>query len=94
MLSNFVYMQNIKAVLFDLDGVLVEMPDAHYEALNRALGLFGATIGREEHMSTFNGLSSRQKIDSLVEAGRLPDGLKELINAIKQKYTKEVIPKY
>lgn len=86
--------KNIKAVLFDLDGVLVDMPDGHYEALNRALGLFGAQIEREEHMSMFNGLSTRKKVDLLVQCERLPDGLKELINRVKQKYTKEVIPKY
>ncbi len=86
--------KNIKAILFDLDGVLVDMPDGHYEALNRALRLFGAEIGREEHTSMFNGLSTRKKIDLLVQCERLPDGLKELINRVKQKYTKEVIPKY
>ena len=28
----------IKAVLFDMDGVLVEAKDWHYEAFNKALG--------------------------------------------------------
>lgn len=86
--------KNIKAILFDLDGVLVDMPDGHYEALNKALALFGAYIDRDEHMTLFNGLSSRKKIEMLEQSGRLPDGLKETINRIKQKYTKEVIPKY
>ena len=85
---------NIKAVLFDLDGVLVDMPDGHYEALNKALSLFGACIERDEHLQSFNGLPSRKKIESLEESGRLPDGLREMINSIKQKYTKEIIPKY
>jgi len=84
----------IKAVLFDLDGVLVDMPDGHYESLNKALGLFGATINRDEHLNYFNGLPTRKKIDKLEEDGRLPTGLRELINSIKQKYTKEIIPKY
>lgn len=84
----------IKAILFDLDGVLVDMPDGHYEALNKALSLFGASIDREEHISFFNGLPTRKKIDKLEEMGRLPAGLMEVINSIKQKYTKEIIPKY
>ncbi len=29
-----------KAIIFDLDGVLVNLPEGHYEALNKALGLF------------------------------------------------------
>ena len=83
-----------KAVLFDLDGVLVNMPDGHYEALNKALNLFGAQIEREEHHKYFNGLPTRKKIEELERQNRLPSGLKETINAMKQKYTKEIIPKY
>ncbi len=84
----------IKAILFDLDGVLVNMPEGHYEALNKALSLFGAKIDRKEHYSYFNGLPSRKKIERLEEQGRLPYGLRETINSIKQNYTKKIIPKY
>ncbi|MDD4902671.1 MAG: HAD-IA family hydrolase [Patescibacteria group bacterium] len=84
----------IKAVIFDLDGVLVNMPDGHYEALNHALSLFGAQIKREEHESFFNGLPTSKKLEKLEEMNRLPAGLRDFINAIKQKHTKEIIPKY
>ena len=83
-----------KAILFDLDGVLVNMPAGHYEALNKALMLFGAEINEDEHFNFFNGLPTRKKIDELEKQGRLPAGLREFINEIKQEYTKEVIPKY
>lgn len=83
-----------KAVIFDLDGVLVNMPDGHYEALNKAIGLFGAKIEREEHYSHFNGLPSRKKLEELEQQGRLPVGLREFINDIKQQYTKRLIPVY
>ncbi|MDO8591185.1 MAG: HAD family hydrolase [bacterium] len=84
----------IKAILFDLDGVLVNMPDGHFEALNKALSLFGAKIEQEEHFQFFNGLPTRKKIEELEKQGRVPKGLKEFINGIKQKYTKEIIPKH
>jgi len=84
----------IKAVLFDLDGVLVNMPNGHYEALNKTLKLFGAYINEEEHQKQFNGLPTKKKIEELEQQGRLPRGLKEVINTIKQKHTKEIIPKY
>src|SRR3989344_1366802 len=86
--------KNCKAILFDLDGVLVNMPDGHYEALNRALSLFGTSIEREEHYRLFNGLPTRKKIEVLEKQGRLPSGLREFINEVKQKNTKEIIPKY
>ncbi|MCF6276329.1 MAG: HAD family phosphatase [Candidatus Magasanikbacteria bacterium] len=84
----------IKAILFDLDGVLVNMPDGHYEALNKTLNLFGTQIEREEHVLNFNGLPTRKKVEKLQEQGRLPNGLVELINSVKQIHTKKIIPKY
>lgn len=83
-----------KVIIFDLDGVLVDMPDGHYEALNNALRLFGVEIGRDEHMSYFNGLPTKKKLERLEQEGRLPEGLREFINSIKQQYTKDVIPRY
>lgn len=83
-----------KAILFDLDGVLVDMPQGHYESLNRALGIFGVTIEENEHYGYFNGLPTKKKIEELQRQGRLPEGLMEFISNIKQQYTKEIIPKY
>ncbi len=81
----------IKAVLFDLDGVLVDATEWHYEALNRALGLFGYTISRYEHLTTYNGLPTRQKLEMLTVEKGFPRGLHSLVNKIKQKYTREEI---
>jgi HAD superfamily hydrolase (TIGR01509 family) len=81
----------IKAVLFDLDGVLVDATEWHYDALNRALGLFGYTIARYEHLTTYNGLPTRKKLEMLSVEKGLPKGLHSTINRIKQKYTREEI---
>lgn len=86
--------QRIKAVIFDLDGVLVNMPHGHYEALNSALSLFGVKIEEEEHHTHFNGLPTRKKLEELERQGRLPEGLREFINSVKQEHTKKVIPRY
>jgi beta-phosphoglucomutase len=80
----------IKAILFDMDGVLIDAKDWHYEALNRALGHFGFTISRESHLSTFDGLPSRTKLKMLSKSHGLPAGLHEFLNALKQSYTLEV----
>lgn len=80
----------IKAVLFDMDGVLIDAKDWHYEALNRALELFGYTISRESHLSTFDGLPTRRKLEILSAAHGLPSGLTGLINTLKQNYTIEL----
>jgi beta-phosphoglucomutase len=81
----------IKAVLFDLDGVLVDATEWHYDALNRALALFGHTIARYEHLTIYNGLPTRKKLEMLSVEKGLPRGLHAMINRIKQKFTREEI---
>ncbi|MFZ5746845.1 MAG: HAD family hydrolase [Pseudomonadota bacterium] len=85
---------NIKAVLFDLDGVLVDAREWHYEALNRALALFGYSISRYDHLTTFDGLPTREKLKQLSVTDNLPVGLHKLINSAKQSYTRDAIAQH
>ena len=61
-------MQN-KLVIFDLDGVLIESRELHYEALNDALRKVGNNfvITREEHLSLYDGLNTTKKLEMLSE---------------------------
>ena len=64
----------IKLVIFDLDGVLVEARDIHYHAFNRALASIDDQyiISREEHLSTYDGLPTRKKLEILTKEKGLP----------------------
>ncbi len=84
-------MKKIIAVIFDLDGVLIDATEWHYVALNRALTLFGFSILRHEHLSVFNGLPTRKKLEILSVEKGLPSGLHDLINRLKQVFTREEI---
>ena len=55
----------IKAILFDMDGVLIDARDWHYDALNKALDHFGYFISRDSHLSTFDGLPTKDKLKIL-----------------------------
>lgn len=79
----------IKAVVFDLDGVLVEAKDWHYEALNKALGVFGCDITYEEHLTTYDGLPTKKKLTMLNKYKNFPLELSELVYDLKQIYTNE-----
>ncbi|MBD2633878.1 HAD family phosphatase [Limnothrix sp. FACHB-881] len=81
----------IRAIFFDMDGVLVDAKQWHYEALNRALVLFGMEINLYDHLSTFDGLPTREKLKALSNTRNLPLELHELINQLKQKFTRELI---
>lgn len=80
----------IKAILFDMDGVLIDAKEWHYEALNKALNHFGYNISRESHLSTFDGLPTRHKLKILTASYGLPEGLHSFINELKQAYTLEI----
>jgi beta-phosphoglucomutase-like phosphatase (HAD superfamily) len=81
----------IKAIIFDMDGVLIEAKDWHYESLNRALGLFGYSISRYDHLVTYDGLPTKRKLEMLSLERGLPRGLHDFINEMKQIFTMEMV---
>ena len=84
-------MTRITCVLFDLDGVLVDATEWHYVALNRALALFGFDITRYEHLSDYNGLPTRKKLQMLSVEKGLPAALHKTLSRLKQVYTRDEI---
>ena len=82
-------MAKIKAILFDMDGVLIEAKDWHYEALNQALQLFGFSISRYDHLVTYDGLPTKKKLEMISLERGLPTELHPFINEMKQIYTME-----
>lgn len=86
---------DIKLVIFDLDGVLVDACEWHKDALNEALlEVAGFKIEDEEHESTFNGIPTRKKLDILTNQKRLKPENHHMVYNIKQKKTVEVIEKF
>lgn len=81
----------IKGIIFDMDGVLIEARDWHYQALNEALDLFGFEITPEMHKEEFDGLPTRIKLEKLAAAQNLPMKLHPIINRIKQERTLRII---
>lgn len=77
----------IKAVVFDMDGVLIDARDWHFQALNEALGLFGFRIDEKLHESKFDGLPTRVKLDMLSAESGLPRSLHPIIQEVKQNRT-------
>ena len=75
-----------KLVIFDLDGVLIDSKDYHYDALNEALGEEYA-ISREEHVSTYDGLPTTAKLELLSKNKGLPADRYEEIWRAKQENT-------
>ena len=77
----------VKLIIFDLDGVLVSAKNIHYDALNKALGEY--SISWNEHLSTYDGLKTSQKLDMLTKEKGLPIDEHQIIWEAKQQYTLE-----
>jgi HAD superfamily hydrolase (TIGR01509 family) len=76
----------IKLVIFDLDGVLVEAKNIHFNALNEALGL-KYSIEWNEHLSKYDGLKTNQKLEMLTKEKGLPTELYKQVWDEKQRLT-------
>jgi HAD superfamily hydrolase (TIGR01509 family) len=76
----------IKLVIFDLDGVLVEAKNIHFDALNEALGSKYA-IEWNEHLSEYDGLKTNQKLEMLTKEKGLPIELYKQVWDEKQRLT-------
>lgn len=81
-----------KLVIFDLDGVLIDSREMHYEALNCALRnvSWDYVINREEHLSLYDGLPTSKKLSMLTERKGLPVDKHQQIWEDKQKATFEI----
>ena len=86
----------IKLIIFDLDGVLVDARELHYEALNNALGNIDQKfiINRDEHLSSYDGLNTTKKLEMLSERKGLPIELHDVVWKKKQEMTLKIIDSF
>lgn len=85
-----------KLIIFDLDGVLIDSRELHYESLNQALNNVGNQyiISREEHLSIYDGLNTTKKLELLAKNKNLPRNVFNQIWEDKQISTFKLIKKF
>jgi len=85
-----------KLVIFDLDGVLIDSKDYHFDALNYALSKVGEkyVITRQEHVSIYDGLPTRPKLELLTKNKELPVEYYDQIWRDKQEETLRVFDEH
>jgi len=84
-----------KAVIFDLDGVLLDSRSLHFEALNSALKFFGENfvISSQDHVNNYDGLTTTNKLRKLTSEKNLPEEYYSDIWKKKQESTLELFAK-
>jgi len=82
-----------KLVIFDLDGVLIDSRELHFDALNNALRKVGEqyVVSREEHLSQYDGLNTTKKLKMLTEKKGLPISVYDQVWSDKQEATFNLI---
>jgi len=82
-----------KLIIFDLDGVLIDSRELHYDALNKALEKVDSkyVISREEHLSLYDGLNTTKKLKMLTERKGLPTSVYDKVWTDKQEATFSLI---
>jgi HAD superfamily hydrolase (TIGR01509 family) len=85
-----------KLIIFDLDGVLIESRELHYQSLNDALHSIDPkfVISRDEHLSVYDGLNTTKKLKMLSESKGLPLDYHNVVWQRKQLATFELIKKF
>lgn len=83
----------LKLAIFDLDGVLVDLKDSHYQCLNFSLNEINPNlvISLEEHYKIYDGLPTKKKLELLTRYKNLDERYYSKINKIKQDYTLKYI---
>lgn len=84
--------EKIKLIIFDLDNTLAKTSQFHYLSLNKALeSLNFPIITEEENISSYEALSTTQKLKLLSKNKNLPENLHQTVWDLKQKFTLELI---
>jgi beta-phosphoglucomutase-like phosphatase (HAD superfamily) len=81
----------IKLILFDLDGVITDTKDIHYEVLNKAISEVDPIyiITEREHINKYDGLKTGTKLKMLTDEKGLPINTHQQIYNRKQQLTLE-----
>lgn len=74
-------LQNFKAVIFDLDGVVVDSESAHLRSFNRLLAPFGARITEKMWRENYAGMGSLAILKDVFAR----NGIKEDVHALMSK---------
>jgi HAD superfamily hydrolase (TIGR01509 family) len=87
-------MHPIKAILFDLDGVLVNTVVLHYETFRDALQQVNPriTLSWAEHEKDFDGLSTKLKIQKCIQKGWIQPSDADRLFQRKQVLTQQQLP--
>jgi HAD superfamily hydrolase (TIGR01509 family) len=83
---------SIKAIIFDLDGVLVNSKHIHFNTFSKSVKqIANISISWEEHTLSYDGLSTKQKLEKMKTSGLITQEQSDEIFKLKQEFTEKEI---
>ncbi|AZO93144.1 beta-phosphoglucomutase [Halocella sp. SP3-1] len=82
--------EEIKAVIFDLDGVLTDTAEYHYQSWKKLAQEEGISFTREDN-EQLRGVTRRQSLEILLKGKTLPEDKMEELMVKKNEYYQELI---
>lgn len=80
-----------RLIVFDLDGVLVDSKEIHFNALNKALDLVDSkyVITKDEQEKFYEGLPTKQKLKMLTQHKGLSETFMRILQIISRLLQKK-----
>lgn len=79
-------MKKIKAVIFDMDGLMIDSEPLHIEAFNRVFEKFGKHLSGEENSKRYVGIADVDIVEDMIERFDLPISPKQLLKEKQDAY--------
>lgn len=79
-------MKKIKAVLFDMDGLMIDTEPLHLQAFNEVLKHYGKYLTEEENSERYLGLSDKDEAEDMILRFDLPISAEKLCNMKSKSY--------
>jgi beta-phosphoglucomutase-like phosphatase (HAD superfamily) len=86
----FSALTSFKAVIFDLDGVIVDSEMVHPRTFERALAAYGVKIDNAHWKRHYTGIGSYAIFDDLVKRHHIPEDARELVKRRNDIYMQEI----
>jgi beta-phosphoglucomutase len=86
-------MQRPEAIIFDLDGVLTDTSEYHYQSWKRLADEEGIPFTRQENDEHLRGVSRKESLTYLLKGRKVPDAQFQEMMDRKNRYYNEMIKK-
>lgn len=81
----------IKAVLFDMDGLMIDSEPLHYQAFNTIFQKYGKFLSKEENDQRYIGITDTDAAEDMVQRFGLPISANQLVQEVQDKYKKIIV---